>query len=146
MINQPQTIIHAKAGQQVPEELWKAALVQCPTVSGFAIRDTSDDKTTLEIEHYTQTGTVDDMTMLDERAKEYERVYYLANMPGVHTTDDVPWKETSPSPLIPSRGIPTNTISLKKLSSQLYKTYSMPTAKMLRYSPAHCTNHCSRRT
>ncbi len=89
MINQPQTIIHAKAGQQVPEELWKAALVQCPTVSGFAIRDTSDDKTTLEIEHYTQTGTVDDMTMLDERAKEYERVYYLANMPGVHTTDDV---------------------------------------------------------
>src|SRR5258706_45002 len=89
MINQPQTIIHAKAGHQVPKELWETALRKCPTASGFAIRDTSDGKTTLEIEHYTQTGTVDDMAVLDERAKEYERVYYLANLPGAHTKDDV---------------------------------------------------------
>src|SRR6266404_2099896 len=89
MINQPQTIIHAKAGHQVPKELWETALRKCPTASGFAIRDTSDGKTTLEVEHYTQTGTVEDMVMLDERAKEYERVFYLANLPGAHTADDV---------------------------------------------------------
>src|SRR6267154_4466952 len=29
------------------------------------------------------------MVMLDERAKEYERIYYFANMPGPHTADDV---------------------------------------------------------
>ncbi len=89
MINQPQTIIHAKAEHQVPKEFWEAALRKCPTVSGFAVRDTSDDKTTLEVEHYTQTVTVDDMLMLDGRTKEYERVYYLANLPGTHTKDDV---------------------------------------------------------
>src|SRR6266446_6240037 len=89
MINQPQTIIHAKAGHQVPKELWRSALLNCPTISGFAIRDTSDGKTTLEIEHYTKTGTIEDMVMLDERTKEYERVFYLANVPGAHTADDV---------------------------------------------------------
>ncbi len=89
MINQPQTIIHAKAGHQVPKELWETALRKCPTVSGYAIRDTHDDKTTLETEHYTQAVTVDNMSTLEEQAKEYERVYYLANLPGAHTKDDV---------------------------------------------------------
>src|SRR5258708_7550561 len=88
-VNQPQTIIHAKAGHQVPKELWETALRKCPTVSGYAIRDTTNGKTTLETEHYDQAVTVENMLTLEEQAKAYERVYYLANMPGTHTKDDV---------------------------------------------------------
>jgi hypothetical protein len=88
-INQPQTIITAKSGHQVPKELWETALRKCPTASGYAIRDTTDGKTTLETEHYDQSVTVENMLTLEEQAKEYDRVYYLANLPGTHTKDDV---------------------------------------------------------
>lgn len=89
MINQPQTIIHAKAGHQVPKELFETALRKCPTVSGFAIRDTTDGKATLETDRFDKAVTLENMINLDTQAKDYDSVYYLANMPGKFTKEDV---------------------------------------------------------
>ena len=89
LVNQPQTIIHRKAGHQVPKELWETALRKCPTASGFAIRMTEDDKTTLETDKFDKTVGVENMLNLDTQSKEYDAVFYLANLPNKFTKDDV---------------------------------------------------------
>jgi hypothetical protein len=88
-INQPQTIIHRLPGHQVPKELLETALRKCPTVSGFAIRDTLDGNTTLETDRLDKATTIENLTTLDTQSKDYETVLYLANLPGKFTKDDV---------------------------------------------------------
>lgn len=88
-INQPQTIIHKLPGHQVPKELLETALRKCPTVAGFAVRDTHDGTTTLETDCFDKAVTIENMTTIDTAAKDYDAVYYLANLPGKFTKDDV---------------------------------------------------------
>lgn len=78
--NQPQTIIHKKAGQMVDKEFLELALRRCPTVSGYAIRDVSDGKTTLETDQYDRSVTIENMMLLNNQAKDYEAILYLANI------------------------------------------------------------------
>ena len=88
-MNQPQTIIHSLPGHEVPEALFAKALVVCPTVSGFAVRCNDDGNVTLESDKFDKTVTLENMMLLNKNAKEYDAVYYMANVPGKFTKDDV---------------------------------------------------------
>lgn len=89
MINQPQTILRKKAGSIVSKEFLETALRKCPSVSGFVVRDTDDGKTTLEVDHFDKAITVENLMTLQEQAKPYEAVFYLANMVGKFDKTDI---------------------------------------------------------
>src|SRR6266852_4240587 len=78
--NQPQTIIRKKAGHLMDKEFLETALRHCPTVSGYAIRDATDGKTTLETDQYDRSVTIENLMTLNEQAMEYDAVLYMANI------------------------------------------------------------------
>lgn len=78
--NQPQTIVRKKAGYLMDREFLETAVRYCPTVSGYAIRDTTDGKTTLETDQSDHTAPVERFMALNETAKDFELVLYLANI------------------------------------------------------------------
>lgn len=78
--NQPQTIAYAKAGHLFPKEFLETALRKCPTVSGYAIRDVSDGKTTLETDQYDRSVTVDNLMTINMQAEKFDKIFYMANI------------------------------------------------------------------
>src|SRR5882762_833775 len=83
-INQPQSIVRKKAGFTVPREFFETALRKCPSASGLAIRDVEGDVTTLCLDRFDTTATVDSLMEMQETIKPYEAAYWFANLPGAH--------------------------------------------------------------
>lgn len=88
-LNQPQTIIRKKAGMIIPREFLEAALRKCPTASGFAVQDVTDGVKSLETDEFDKTITVDNLMALNEKTKDYEAVFWLANLTGKWDKFDV---------------------------------------------------------
>jgi hypothetical protein len=83
-INQPQSIVRKKAGFTVPREFFRTALRECPSATGVAIRDVEDGVTTLQLDRFDTTATVDSLMDMQETIKPYEAAFWFANLPGAH--------------------------------------------------------------
>lgn len=71
------TLIQVTAGQTCPRELIEATLKNCPSVSGFAVRDGDG----INYEYYDKTTTVENIMKLVEFTKEHELFLFFANWP-----------------------------------------------------------------
>lgn len=78
--NQPQTIIHKKAGQMIDENFLELALRRCPTVSGYAIRSLIDNKPLIEADQYDRSVPIEGMLLVNTQAKGDEAIFYLGNI------------------------------------------------------------------
>src|SRR5258705_2949419 len=85
--NEPQTLIHKKAGQEVHKEFFEIVQKNCPTVFGFAVNDTS--LKTLEVERFNQAVTVDNLMELNSQTKGYDAIFYMANLTSKFEGDDI---------------------------------------------------------
>jgi len=83
-----QVIITKKAGQDIPRGYLQAALKECPTYLGLALRDPNNGEPIIEVSHEHKTTDVDDLSNKLAQLKDCDIVLTLGKMVQDFAADD----------------------------------------------------------